>query len=412
MAIKYLKSANIKNKTVFMRVDVNVPLDDAGKVADDFRIRSILPTLEYLRKQKCKIILCGHLGRPEGKWAKEYSLEPVAERLATLLDMPWRATNAVVSGVAPHVILFTGEVTKDASCQAMADMSSDNIVLLENIRYYPEEEENSAFFAKKLACLADVYVNEAFAVDHRKAASTVAITKYLPSYAGFLLEKEIRGLNRILERPKSPFVVMMGGAKISDKIKTLNNLGKKADTLLVGGGLANLFFAAKGYEIGKSKAEQAAVKLAWQIDKNFKGKLVLPVDVVVANAKLEKNSIRTCAPHEVKKNELILDAGPKTILAFAKVLKAAKTIVWNGPLGFFETKPFHHSTMALARIVGAVGKGRAYAVVGGGETVDAVRQAHQADYIDHLSTGGGATLEYLAGTKLPGIEALEKNKLK
>ncbi len=407
MAIKYLKSANLKNKTVLMRVDVNVPLTDAGKVADDFRIRSILPTIEYLQKQKCKIILCGHLGRPEGKWTKEYSLEPVVQRLAELLDMPWRATSSVVSGVAPHVILFTGDIKKETSCQTIADMSMSNILLLENIRYYSEEEENNAFFAKKLACLADVYVNEAFAVDHRKAASIVAVTKYLPSYAGPLLEKEIKGLDRILQRPKSPFVVMMGGAKISDKIKTLNNLGKKADTLLVGGGLANLFFASRGYEIGKSKAEHESVKLAWQIDKNFKGTLVLPVDVVVANAQLEKSSIRTCAPHEVKKSELILDAGPKTILAFAKVLKQAKTIVWNGPLGFFETKPFHHSTMALARIVGAVGKGKAYTVVGGGETVDALRLAHQADYIDHLSTGGGATLEYLAGTKLPGIEALK-----
>lgn len=412
MAIKYLKSASIKNKTVFFRPDVNVPLTEQCQPADDFRIRSILPTIELLQKQKCKIILAAHLGRPEGKWDAKYSLAPVAQRLAELLDMPYREANTVIAGVAPHVVLFTGDITLESSRDTVAEMSAQNIVVLENIRFYPDEEESSAAFAKKLASMADVYVNEAFAVDHHKSASLVTITKYLPSYAGLLLEKEIKGLDRILERPKSPFVVMMGGAKISDKIKTLNNLGKKADTVLVGGGLANLFFASRGYEIGKSKAEHESVKLAWQIDKNFKGKLVLPVDVVVANAKLEKTSIRTCAPHEVKKNELILDAGPKTILAFAKVLKQAKTIVWNGPLGFFETKPFHHSTMALARIVGSVGKGRAYTVVGGGETVDAVRQAHQADYIDHLSTGGGATLEYLAGSKLPGIEALEKQASK
>lgn len=407
MAIKYIRTANIKNKTVFMRVDVNVPVTDAGAVADDFRIQSILPTIQFLQKQGCKVILCGHLGRPEGKVVAKYTLRPVAQVLAKALGLDFSETKHT-SLATSNLIFFTGDITKDTSCQAVASMDASNVILLENIRFYPEEEENNAFFAKKLACLAEVYVNEAFAVDHRKAASITAITKYIPSYAGLLLEQEITNLDRVLKRPKAPFVVMMGGAKISDKIKTLTNLGKKADTLLVGGGLANLFFAARGYEIGKSKAEHESVKLAWQTDKNFKGKIVLPVDVVVANSALDKSSIRTCAPHEVKKNELILDAGPKTILAFATVLKQAKTVVWNGPLGFFEHKPFHHGTMALGRIIGAVGKGRAYAVVGGGETVDAIRQAGQAEYVDHLSTGGGAMLEYLAGTQLPGITALEK----
>ncbi len=407
MAIKYIRTAKIKNKTVFMRVDVNVPISDRGTVADDFRIQSIVPTIQFLQKQGCKVILCGHLGRPEGKVVAKYTLRPVAQVLAQALGLDFSETKNA-SAATSNLIFFTGDIAKDASCQAIASMDASNVILLENIRFYPEEEENNAFFAKKLACLAEVYVNESFAVDHRKAASITAITKYIPSYAGLLLEQEITSLDRVLKRPKAPFVVMMGGAKISDKIKTLTNLGKKADTLLVGGGLANLFFAARGYEIGKSKAEHESVKLAWQTDKNFKGKIVLPVDVVVANSALDKSSIRTCAPHEVKKNELILDAGPKTILAFATVLKQAKTVIWNGPLGFFEHKPFHHSTMALGRIIGAVGKGRAYAVVGGGETVDAIRQAGQAEYVDHLSTGGGAMLEYLAGTQLPGITALEK----
>lgn len=406
MAIKYLKSAKLKGKTVLMRVDVNVPLTDAGAVSDDFRIRSIVPTVEYLLAQGCKVILCGHLGRPEGEWVLKYSLAPVARHLAELLHRPFAVSDKAVLE-EPGLVLWTGPVTEQSEREAINASPATHIILLENIRFYPAEEANEAGFAKQLASLADVYVNEAFAVDHRKAASITGVPKYIPAYAGLLLEQEIKGVQRVLGKPKSPFVVMMGGAKISDKAKTMQNLGKRADTILVGGGLANLFFAARGYEIGKSKAESEAVKLAWQMDKNFKGKLVLPVDVVVANAKLERNSIRTCAPHEVKKSELILDAGPKTILAFAKILKQAKTITWNGPLGFFEHPPFHHSTMALARVIGGVATGKAFAVVGGGETVDAIRQAHQEQYVDHVSTGGGALLEYLAGKELPGIKALE-----
>ncbi|MBP9687021.1 MAG: phosphoglycerate kinase [Candidatus Doudnabacteria bacterium] len=406
MAIKYLKTAKLKGETVFMRVDVNVPLTDAGGVADDFRIRSIVPTIEHLLAQGCKVILCGHLGRPDGQWVKKFSLAPVAQHLADALHRPFAVSDKAVLEES-GLVLWTGPITEQAERDAIIASPAAHVILLENIRFYPEEERNEAGFAKQLALLADVYVNEAFAVDHRKAASITGVPKYIPAYAGLLLEKEIKGVERVLGKPKSPFVVMMGGAKISDKAKTLQNLGKRADTILVGGGLANLFFAARGYEIGKSKAESEAVKLAWQMDKNFKGKLVLPVDVVVANAKLDRNSIRTCAPHEVKKSELILDAGPKTILAFAKILKQAKTITWNGPLGFFEHPPFHHSTMALARVIGGVATGKAFAVVGGGETVDAIRQAHQEKYVDHVSTGGGALLEYLAGIELPGIKALE-----
>ncbi len=409
MAITYLRSSKIKNKTVVMRVDINTPLSDAGQVSDDFRIRAILPTIAYLRERGCTVILCGHLGRPDGAWVKKYSLLPVAKKLAELLSVPLQEGKSISGEQAlKKLFFFTGDITQEAERETLTALPLGSLVLLENIRFYPEEEANDTKFARMLASLGEAYVNEAFAVDHRRAASITGIPKYAAaSFAGLLLEQEIKGLQKLLHRPKSPFVVMMGGAKISDKAKTLQNLGQRADTILVGGGLANLFFAARGYEIGKSKAESEAVKLAWQMDKNFKGKLVLPVDVVVANAKLEKSSIRTCAPHEVKKSELILDAGPKTILAFAKVLKQAKTVIWNGPLGFFEHPPFHHATMALARVVGGVGTGRAFAVVGGGETVDAVRQAGQASYVDHVSTGGGALLEYLAGKELPGIRALE-----
>jgi phosphoglycerate kinase len=238
-------------------------------------------------------------------------------------------------------------------------------------------------------------------------ASNGAVTKYVPSYAGPLLEAEIKSLTPLLGKTQKPFVLMMGGIKISDKIDTLKNLGEKADKILLGGGLATLMFLAKDLEIGESKVEKEGLKTAWQLGKNFKDKIVLPIDVVVANKNMDKSSIRSCSPYDVKKNEVILDCGPKTILEFAKELKKAKTIVWNGPLGHFEVKPFHTATMALARIIGAVASRKAYGVVGGGETVDAVRQCHQFDHIDHVSTGGGAMLEFLAGKKLPAIEALK-----
>lgn len=407
MAFKYLRSANLKNKTVLVRVGVDVPLTKDGAVADDFRLRALLPTIGFLRGQGCKVILVGHLGRPEGKWLPEYSLRPVARHFADLLKARYgEGGDDCAKNNGSCLIFYSGDIRKVKEREAVAALPSHAVVFLENIRYYPEEKENNSMFAKHLASLANAYVDEAFSVAHRKDASLVAVTKYLPSYVGLQLEQEIKLLNRVMERPKKPFVVLMGGIKISDKAKTLQYLGKKADTILLAGGLANLFFLSRGYEIGLSKAENDSVKLAFQMDKNFKGKLELPLDVVVADKQLSKASIRVCSPHEVKKKELILDIGPKTILRYAGMLKKANTIVWNGPLGHFEVKPFHTGTLSLARIVGAVSKGKCFGVVGGGETVDAVRQAHQQDYVDHLSTGGGAMLEYLAGNKLPAIEAL------
>ena len=408
MAIKYLRTSNIKNKTVFLRVDVNEPIGEKGKVADDFRIQSVIPTIQFLRGQECKVIVCAHLGRPEGKRAQSLSLKPVAEHLAKLLALKFVETkDQVPEYPIPHVVFITGDIRKEVVQKSLKNSNSGNIIVLENIRFYPEEEANDVFFAKQLAGIADVYVNEAFSVDHHKAASLVAVTKYIPSYAGLVLEREIQSLNMVLLRPKKPFVVLMAGIKISDKAQVLKNFAKKADCILLGGGLANLFFVSRGYEVGLSKVEHEEEQLAWEMDKNFKGKLLLPLDVVVANGKMDKNTIRVCAPHEVRKNELILDIGPKTIHTYAQKIKTAKTIIWNGPLGFFEHRPFHHGTTALARIIGSVGTRKSFAVVGGGETVDAVRQAHQASYIDLLSTGGGAMLEYLAGKKLPGIEALK-----
>ncbi|HVY67450.1 MAG TPA: phosphoglycerate kinase, partial [Patescibacteria group bacterium] len=307
----------------------------------------------------------------------------------------------------PHLVFYTGNFSAAGAQKILRQAESKDIILLENLRFWPGEESNDPVFAKKLASLADIYVNDAFSVDHRAAASVVGVTHYLDAYCGPLLEREIKGLDEVLHKSRKPFVLLMGGIKISDKVATIRHLGEKADKILLGGGLANLFYLAKDYEIGLSTVEREAVKTAWELEKNFKSKLLLPADVVVANKQLDKASIRVCEPFAVGKQEIILDAGPKTILSFAQELKSAKTIVWNGPLGLFERKPFDTATMALARVIGGVASRKAYAAVGGGETVDAVRLSHQFEHMDHVSTGGGAMLEYLAGKKLPGIEALK-----
>ncbi len=407
--IKYLRTANIKNKTVLLRASLDAPVDErTGWVSDNFRLLSALPSIHKLREHGNTVIICGKRGRPEGEFNKNLSLEPVAKELARLLGLQLVITKKEINdGHSKSLVFFTGDIRILSNRKLIMDLPLGSLVLLENLEFYPEELENSMAFGKQLSFLANVFVEDDFSKCHHASSSTVALAKVIPSMVGMQLEKEFLGLNRILERPKSPFILLMGGIKISDKAKTLQNLGRKADMILLAGGLANLFFLSRGYEIGKSKAENNSVKLAFQMDKNYKGKLFLPVDVVVANSQMERNSIRTCAPHEVKKNELILDIGPKTILLYAGMLKKATTLVWNGPLGHFEVKPFHHGTISLARIAGAVSKGRCFGVVGGGETVDAVKQAGQDEYIDHLSTGGGAMLEFLAGSKLPGIEVLK-----
>ncbi len=408
MSIKYLKPTTLKNKTILLRVDVNVPIDDkTGKVADDFRIASIIPTIRMLQEGNNRIILCGHLGRPEGR-DKSLSLKPVAKVLAGHLGYKFLETHHPLPEYPiSHLIFYTGNIMADLHADQLKNITAKDIVMLENLRFYKGEEENDKYFARCLARLGDVYVNDAFSVCHRAAASTAVITKLLPSYCGPLLEQEIKSLDVVTHKHKKPFVLLMGGIKISDKAKTLTHLGEKADKILLGGGLSTLIFKAKGMEVGLSKAEDGAERIAFEISKNFKDKLLLPVDVVVADKNMSRDSIRVRTPYEVGKQEMILDVGPKTILMYAEELKAAKTIVWNGPLGYFEAKPFRTATMALARVIGGVAGRKAYAVVGGGETVDAVRQSHQFENIDHVSTGGGAMLEYLAGKKLPGIEALK-----
>ncbi len=404
--MKNLKTAKLKNKTVVLRVDVNEPLHN-GKLADDFRIQKIIPTIQYLRNNNCKIILLGHLGRPDGRWDKEFTLAPVAHRISELLNFKFVETKSKIPTYPiPHVILFSGNITDAKVRMELEKSTSRDIIILENIRYYPEELKNSAFFGKQLAGLGDVYVNEAFAVSHRKESSVVAIANHLPSYAGLVLAQEISALSTVLHKSKHPFVLLMGGIKISDKAKTLENLGKKVDHILLGGGLANSILSQRGYEIGASAMEPGAAATARNVYRNFKNKIVLPVDLVVGNKKKDKSSIRVVPITGVKKSEIIYDIGPKTILEYSKIIKKSQMLVWNGPMGLFEHKPFHTGTMSLARVIGGVGKGKCYTVVGGGETVDAMRLAVQADFVDHLSTGGGAMLEFLAGKKLPGLESL------
>lgn len=409
MAIKYLRLAKPKYKIVLVRASLDAPVNEStGRVADDFRLTAFIPTLEFLLKNGNRVIVCGKRGRPKGKTVKALSLKPVAERLAELLGYKFiSAARELPDSVAPSVVFYSGNFQEDR-CQArLAKLSANQIVVLENLEFYQKELDNDAMFGRKLARLAEIYVNDDFSKCHHLVASNGCVTKYLPSFAGLLLEKEVKSLDTILKHSKKPFVLLMGGIKISDKIRTLENLGRKADKILLAGGLANLFFLAKGFEIGKSRVETEGERLAWQLEKNFKGKLILPTDVVVSNEQMDNEKIRVTEPHAIRETEAVYDVGPKTILAFARELKTAKTVVWNGPLGYFEHRPFHTATTALARVIGGVASRKAYVVIGGGETVDAVNLAHQREHIDHVSTGGGAMLEYLAGKKLPGLETLK-----
>lgn len=409
MSYHYARENSVKNKTVLLRVDINEPLDDRGRLLDDFRIKAIIPSIKQLQSYGAKVIVCAHLGRPEGKKVKSLSLAPMAERIAEFLNYKFVSTSKLAPDYpVKHLVFHTGDITKKEVRKAINKIAQKDLVVIENLRFYSGEEKDGAMFSKQLADLADVYINDAFAVSHRAAASIVGITKHLPSFAGPVLEQEIKHLDYLMQKAKKPFVLMMGGIKISDKAKTLENLGKKADKILIGGGIANLLLQSDGFEIGQSKVEDENMVLARKLRRNFKDKIILPKDVVVADKAMNKSSIKVVSIYDIKPKDYILDIGPKTILEFARTLKLAKTVAWNGPLGYFEQKPFRTGTFSLAKILGGVGRGKAFVVVGGGETVTAIRQSHQHNYIDHLSTGGGAMLEYLAGNKLPGLQVLKK----
>ncbi|QQS23210.1 phosphoglycerate kinase [bacterium] len=413
MSIKTLQTElkNLKDKRVLLRLDLNEEIDARGKLVDNFRIESALLTIRKLVKAGAKIIIASHLGRPEGKWDKALSLKPIAECLAECLKYKFVETeDSLPSYKIPHVILFKKPLNKRGVAKLLGDQSAHDIVMLENIRFYEGEDNNSPEFAELLSKFADYYVNDAFSVTHHPASSIVAITKRLPSSAGPLLEKEIKSLDHVLNgNIRKPFVLVMGGIKIEDKAKTLRNLSRRADKVLLGGGLANLFLCAQGYDIGKNNISKASLAIAKELLLNLKSKLILPADVVVLSSKsATKGKAQAKKITDVGITDQIFDIGPQTILSYSKELKQAGTICWNGPLGYFEDKKFRAGTMSLAKVVGGLGKRKAYALAGGGETVAAIRLAGQLEHFDHISTGGGAMLEYLAGEKLPGIEALKK----
>jgi phosphoglycerate kinase len=387
--LKHLRGAR-----VLVRIDANVPMH-AGAVRDDARLIAALPTIEYLTGRGAIVILLAHLGRPNGRTVKELSLAPVARRLSQL--------SGRMVGVVP-------DVGGEASERAIAAAVPGQVLMLENLRFDKGEESNSGSFAKRLALLGSAYVNDAFGDAHRAHASVVAITRYHTPYAGLLMERELRVLTHVRTAPRSPSVLMLGGAKISGKIGVIRALGKSYDAVLLGGGLVNAVLAAQGFGIGSSYNERGTRALALQVLKMKN--LVLPADVLVGNVQKPSASVRvvpiaTDAPFSIcKGSETLVDIGPRTILRYAQLLKRARTIVWNGPMGIFETPRFAHGTIALARVIAARSRGRALGVVGGGETVEAIDRTKMAGYIDHVSTGGGAMLEFLEGRVLPGVKPL------
>lgn len=387
---KSIKDIDVKGKRALVRVDFNVPMEN-GQVTDDRRIQAALPTINYLLDHGAGVILMSHLGRPKGERNLKYSLGPVAAQLQELLGRPVKKLDDCVGS----------EV--EAACQAM---QPGEVILLENTRFYKEEEKNEPVFAAKLAALGDVYVNDAFGSAHRAHASTEGVTKTLrPAVAGFLMEKELEYLGRALADPEQPFLAIMGGAKISDKIAVIENLLSKVDSLLIGGGMANTFFVAQGHNVGKSLVEAEAVDTAKKLLAEHADKLVLPVDCIVATEFKADAEAKVAPVDEVPADWMILDIGPATIAHFSNRLAAAKTVVWNGPMGVFEFPRFAEGTFAIAKALAGL-KG-ATTIIGGGDSAAAAEQSGLADQMSHISTGGGASLEFLEGIELPGVAALD-----
>jgi len=395
-----IRDLSLSNHRVLMRVDFNVPLED-GRVIDDTRIRETLPTIEYGLRHGASVVLVSHLGRPKGKPNPKMSLKPVAERLRMLLDKELAPEENV--GFCPDCVGPEAE-------EMAGHLEKGQTLLLENLRFHSEEEANDPKFSKQLASLADYYVNDAFGSAHRAHASTVGVTKFVKkSAAGLLMEKELNYLGKALQQPERPFIAILGGAKVSDKIGVIRNLLSKVDVLIVGGGMAYTFLKAQGEPVGKSLVEEDKVELARQLlqeAKNHKMKFLLPVDHVVASEIDVHAVVQTVS--QIPANLKALDVGPKTIEAFNKEIARARTIVWNGPMGVFEVAPFAKGTFQIAHAVAEnVG---AISIVGGGDSVSAVHAAGVADKITHISTGGGASLEFMEGKTLPGVEALTDKK--
>lgn len=388
---KTFKDVDVSGKKVLVRVDYNVPFNEDGTIADDTRIVATLPTINYLVKQNAKVILCSHLGRPKGVQNAGLTLAPVAKRLSQLLGKEVKMASDVVGESAKGLI---------------DNMKNGEIVMLENVRFHKEEESNDDEFAKSLASLADVFVNDAFATAHRAHASTAGVAKYLPAVAGFLMSREIVALSDYIENYDSPFILILGGAKVSDKIGIINNLLPKISCLLIGGAMANTFIAAKGGQLGYSRYEKDKIDVAKKILEEadrLNVKVVLPVDVIASTEFTEDAPCKRMNAFKIKDNYQAMDIGPKTAKLFAKEIKKAKTIVWNGPMGVFEFKNYKKGTRAVAK---AVANNTGITIVGGGDSVSAVRELGFEDQITHISTGGGASLKFFEGANLPGVSML------
>ena len=388
---KTIRDIDLSGKRVFVRCDFNVPLDENQHITDNRRIVGALPTIKYLIDQKCKIILCSHLGRPKGEVKPEFSLAPVAKELSRLLGQE---------------VFMAKDVVGENAKSIAASLQEGQVMLLENVRFHREETDNDPEFAKQLASFADVFVNDAFGTAHRAHASTEGITHYLPSVSGFLIEKELKFLGDALNNPVRPFVAILGGAKVSDKIGVIDSLLDKVDVLMIGGGMAYTFFKAQGYGVGNSLCEPDKCDLALNLIEKAKNKgvkLLLPVDTKVGKEFKPDTESKTVAWTEIPDGWEGFDIGEKTIEMFKEELKSAKTVVWNGPLGLFEFDQFAVGTNAIAHALAEID---ATTIIGGGDSAAAVEKAGLADKMTHISTGGGASLEFLEGKKLPGIEAL------
>ncbi len=388
---KTIKDISVSGKKVLVRVDFNVPLDENKNITDETRINAALPTIQYLLENGAAVILCSHLGRPKGEFNMKYSLAPVADRLKELF---------------PGKVTFAEDVIGSSAQAAVANIKSGEIVLLENLRFHAEEEKNDAEFAKKLAAYADIYVNDAFGTAHRAHASTAGVADYLPAVAGFLIGKELDIMGKALENPERPFVAILGGKKVSDKIGVINNLLEKVDTLIIGGAMAFTFYKAMGLEIGKSLLEEEKVELAKSLMEKAKEKgvkLLLPVDTIVADKFGEDANTKNVPREQIPADWEGLDIGEKSRELFAEAIQDAKTVIWNGPMGVFEIEKFAGGTKAVAA---ALAKCQGTTIIGGGDSAAAVEQLGYADKMSHISTGGGASLEFLEGLELPGVAAL------
>ena len=389
---KTVKDIDVKGKKVLLRCDFNVPQDEDGNITDNRRIVAALDTIKYLIDNNAKIILCSHLGRPKGEYKKEFSLKPVAKELEKLLNRKVELSEDVV-----------GECSKTL----INNMKDGDIVLLENVRFERGEEKNDPEFAKELASLADIYVNDAFGTTHRAHASTAGVAKYLPAVAGFLVEKEINFMSNALKNPERPFVAILGGAKVSDKIGVIDSLLDKVDTLIIGGGMAYTFFKAQGYNIGNSMCEADKLDLAISLMEKAKSKnvkLMLPVDTVIGKEFKRDTESKVVKSTEIPNDWEGFDIGPKSIEIFGDEIKKAKTVIWNGPVGLFEFDKFAVGTNSIAKILSEVD---AITIIGGGDSAAAIEKAGLTDKMTHVSTGGGASLQLLEGKVLPGIECLE-----